>query len=390
MSNNMQRAATERLAQSVRGILESRRILNPHIDPLMQYPWAAAIRGVAENDFSSPGAAAARLISDELLSMQPVKLTTPRNLLTPRAALFAKRTQQEYLATLATAGAELVGVDTLYDQFVYGPTARPVTKRLGALEIFGLKANAIVPQATSATVPQVTTTAGSSPVAPTAFPESEIAFAGTPLEAEPCQLGVTQKASYLMLKQVPQLADRLLPTDGANALAAAEDALGLAGDGASGQPTGVTSTTGILTASGASCTQATLVAAVEGLASANTILNRRNLGWVTTPTVAALLAQRQCIAGSNFPRFLWEGSPETGTILGLPALATNTAPAGTLILGDWSRLAFFYWGSEDQVIELAVNPYSAFASGDVMFRLIETMNVAAVRPSAFYVLTGVT
>jgi hypothetical protein len=103
--------------------------------------------------------------------------------------------------------------------------------------------------------------------------------------------------------------------------------------------------------------------------------------WIGTPAVQGLLSARERASGGG--RFIWDGR----SILDLPANATPTAPASTLILGDFSKLLLGIWGPPSLVLE--VNPYQNFAAGIMAARCVLSCDVALPQPGAFVVASSV-
>jgi HK97 family phage major capsid protein len=164
--------------------------------------------------------------------------------------------------------------------------------------------------------------------------------------------------------------------------AAALDAAILAGTGNLGQPLGIVGTPGIGGFTGASLDLAALrngqldcAAAAEG----------RPLAMVTTATVADLLARRPRVASSD--RMLLEGATADGTVEGIRCMATSNCPTATAVIGDFSS-AFVVEFAGGMQIE--VDPYTRFKTGDVGVRLLLPVDVMIARPAAFSIATSIT
>jgi len=164
----------------------------------------------------------------------------------------------------------------------------------------------------------------------------------------------------------------------------------LNGSGINGQPHGLIGLSGVGTATGSTLARAGLIAAQQAVANSKTaspLVPR--FGWVASPDVAALLMARYT---NNNSTPLWEGSIFNGTMLGCPALSSTAVPAGTLIFGDWSRVAVVYWSPG---IEMLYDPFGGndglnFKRGSISIRLALSMDIAVTRPAAFYVITSTT
>ncbi len=153
-----------------------------------------------------------------------------------------------------------------------------------------------------------------------------------------------------------------------------------AGTGASGQPTGILNTPGIGTQSGTSLAHAGILAMRQAVLAAGGREDR--LRWVGTPTVQQTLGARERAAGGG--RFLWDD----GAILGRPAHATSTAPAGMLCVGDFSQAVLGVWGPP--AVRLEVNPYQDFKAGIMAVRVVLSVDLAIPNAAAFTVAASVT
>ena len=179
-------------------------------------------------------------------------------------------------------------------------------------------------------------------------------------------------------------ADQVIRIEFARAAGAALDAAILSGSGASGQPTGIVSSAGVGTFTGASLSQAALRNAQADVNTA-TGVNPQTLGYVAPPAVAEILSTRQRFTGSD--RGLWEGASADGTIEGVRAMATTGCPAATVVYGDFSRAWVISW-ADGLVIES--DPFTKFSQGIVALRLLFPLDVIIARTSAFSVATSVT
>ncbi len=153
----------------------------------------------------------------------------------------------------------------------------------------------------------------------------------------------------------------------------------LAGSGASGQPTGIVNAANIGTQAGASFDHADAIAMRQTALTAGA--REAAMQWIAAPAVQGLLAARERATGGG--RFIWDGR----SILDMPANATPTAPASTLILGDFSKLLLGVWGPPSLVLE--VNPYQSFAAGIMAARCVLSCDVALPQPAAFVVASSV-
>lgn len=139
----------------------------------------------------------------------------------------------------------------------------------------------------------------------------------------------------------------------------------LQGDGLSGAPTGLFSTSGLnditIGTDGGALDWSLIVQFETETATDNALMDR--LGYLTTPGVSGhLKTLKRDVAGNGF---IWEGSGLASTVNGYRAMATNQMPStlskgsssGTLhgmIFGNWAELLIGQWGG----VDLLVNPYT--------------------------------
>lgn len=152
------------------------------------------------------------------------------------------------------------------------------------------------------------------------------------------------------------------------------------GTGASGQPLGILNKSGVFSQSGTSLQSAGLRAMRKAVLLAGAREDR--LTWLGAPDVQELLGSREFSAGSG--RVLWAD----GKIEGLPAVASFLVPAGSLVLGDFSRVTAGIFDSAGVSIEL--NPFENFMTGLCSFRLILPVDFLASPAAAFAVARSIT
>jgi len=115
----------------------------------------------------------------------------------------------------------------------------------------------------------------------------------------------------------------------------------------------------------------------------NALATLQAFGYVTTPTVAKLMAGRQTFSGASTT--LWSGQLADGTVCGARAIATNSAPASTIVAGDWSQGIIFTWPG----LLLAADPYTDFGTGVVSLRAMLSPDFVMLWPGAFSVASSV-
>jgi HK97 family phage major capsid protein len=376
--------------------LEAAGLRRSHRAAMDNYDLSGAFRYAmsGRQDVSAGGVAV--FIDDEFRANGHQSFTK-HSVVIPGAAILphiGRRTsvQQPYQTTVTGSGAELVENDFKPDLFIDALRDRSIVLSLGAQSVGGLKGDVQIPRmATASSAFWLTTTSTAvggftNPNQVTSNPitESEGTFDATPLIMAPALIGSLGKISRQLLLQGGDLVNQVIANDVSTVLGIAIDTAAIAGSGTAGQPTGITNTSGIGTTVGTSFAYATSVAALQAVATAKAIINRRAVGWAATPAVAGLLAQR--VKGQSF---VWEGNVDTGVINGHRALSSTLVPAATAIVGDWSQLLILSWGDNAQV-EIEINPYSLFSSGDVVYRAILSCNIVVRHPLSFNVVGTIT
>lgn len=273
----------------------------------------------------------------------------------------------------ASAGGNLVATDLRPQDFIELLRAATVLKSLGARTLGGLVGNADITKQTGAATGYWLSTEA------TAITESQQTIGL--LQLRPKVLGAYTELSRLLLQQSTPDADMLVMEDLAKVLGLALDAAGI-NTGGAGAPVGILGTGSIGAFTGTSLGLAALMDAQTDLATANAL--NPQCAFLTTPTVASLLAQRQRFASTDTP--LWVGNILEGTVLGFRATSSNQVPAATAIFGDFSQLIFAEWG----VLEIAANPYANFAAGITGIRAFLTADVGVRVPGAFTAASTIT
>lgn len=265
-----------------------------------------------------------------------------------------------------TAGGFLV--QSVNQSFIELLRNRSVAFRMGARPLSGLVGNVNIPkQSAAATAYWLSTEA-------TAITESQQTF-GQLAFAPKTVGGYTEISRLLLLQSSPDI-EGIVNSDLAAIIGLAVDTGVLSGSGAAGQPTGISNTAGIGTATGqTSIAYAGMLSYQTQVANANVM--PANGGYVTTPTVAALLMQRVKFASTATP--LWDGNMWDANACGFPGMASNQIAAGTMYFGDWSQVIVAEWG----VLEVEVNPYANFQAGIIGVRAMMTVDVGLRYPAAF-------
>ena len=311
------------------------------------------------NDDNLRGCFEAEILQDVALRenrmFDPTAPVIPWELLGRRDMSVAGASGSQYLVSSETAAPE----DVL----------RPVSviARAGATIVTGLRANLALPQTG------------------TAITGYWLADENTQItEGQPAigAVSFTPKVAAAILDysrqlnvQVPEL-EAFLRRDLIRTVAAQLDAGAIQGAGTSGAPMGLIYTPNVNTQSGTSLDW-TGVCEMERLCAAS---NAEALSWVAGPTTRKLLRTRATATGGVS---IWDGN----TIAGSRAWATTSAPADSLLVGDFAQCVVAIWGAGPQLL---VNPYQSFATGGVSMRVMLNVDVGFLSRAAFAISTSIT
>jgi HK97 family phage major capsid protein len=275
---------------------------------------------------------------------------------------------------VAAAGGYMVGTDHLGSEFIDLLRNMMLIRQLGAKVLSGLRGSVIIPRRTAgATTYWVTE--GS--------PPTEGANTFGQLSLSPKNVAANLDYTRNLLLQSNPSIDSLVNGDLAKGIALAIDLAAFHGSGAAGQPTGIANTSGIGSVTGTSIAYGGLLEFQTDVAAANALAG--NCAYVTTPAVAALLAQRARFSNTDTP--LWKGNIlQADDVCGFKGFSTNQIAAGNLFFGDFSQVFLAEWG----VLELVVDPYTQSKSGIIQVTAFQSVDVGVRYPGAFSLATTVT
>jgi HK97 family phage major capsid protein len=266
----------------------------------------------------------------------------------------------------APGGGYLVGTENAPgDFFIDALRAASVTAGMGVQTIDDLTSNVTLPKLTA----DATTTWLSLESTPAT--ESTPTFgqvAGTPKT-----VSAYVEISRQLALQTSPAAERFLMRALGAAVGIALDAVLIAGTGTSGEPLGIIGTTGVGSESGASFNWDTATAMIFDVATANGLRIPSAAGFVGAPDVEKLLSRRQKFTGSSTP--IWDGN----AIGGRRAMATNSAPAATLVYGDWSSVVVLNWGG----VQIAADSSTNFRYGITGLRALWSCDIAVLHGASF-------
>lgn len=274
-----------------------------------------------------------------------------------------------------TAGGNLVGTNLQPQSFIDLLRARSVCAGLGMTMLTGLVGNVTIPKLTGAATGYWLANEA------TAITESQQTFGQ--LALSPKTLGVYTEISRLLMMQSTPAVEALVMEDFARVMALAIDLAVLEGSGSSGQPTGISLTAGIGSVSGSSLALAGVTEFQTDLATGNALTP--NCGFVTTPAVAGLLAQRARISSTDSVT-LWRGNVLEGTVEGFRARTTTQITAATMTFGDFAQVVMAEWG----MLEIALNPFANFGAAISGIRAIQSVDVGIRQAAAFSRATSIT
>jgi HK97 family phage major capsid protein len=272
-----------------------------------------------------------------------------------------------------TAGGHMVATTLRPQDFIELLRNATLLKALGARTLGGLVGNADITKQTGAATGYWLSTEA------TSITESQQTIGL--LQLRPKVLGAYTEISRLLLQQSTPDADMFVMKDLAKVLGVALDAAGI-NVGGSGAPVGILGTGSIGAFTGTTLGLAALLDAQVDVAGANAL--SPSCAYLTTPTVASLLAQRQRFASTDTP--LWVGNILEGNVLGFRAASTNQMPAATAIFGDFSQVIYAEWGA----LEISANPFANFAAGITGIRAFLTADVGVRIAGAFSASSSIT
>jgi HK97 family phage major capsid protein len=337
------------------------------------YSMMRAIRSVADNNWNQAGLeleAHKEIAKRTGAQPDPNKFFVPLEVQNDARIPQVSRNHLDYAKRDMTVGTTTAGgflVETQNIGFIEMLRNRSVTLSMGAQRLTGLVGNVSIPRQTAAATAVWLATEAST------LTESQQTLGQLVLTPKTVG-GYTEISRQLLIQSSPD-AEGIVTGDLAMITALAVDLAALEGTGASGQPTGIANTGGIGSFSGTSLGYAGIIECQTDVASGN--VKPVSGGYVTTPSVAGLLKQRQRFSSTDTP--VWGGNIWDGSIEGFPAMSSNQLTAATMIFGDWNKVVVAEWS----VLEIEVNPFANFQAGIVGVRAMYTVDVGVRYPIAF-------
>ena len=236
----------------------------------------------------------------------------------------------------------------------------------GATMLTGLSGTVKIPKKTSAS-------SGGWVTEGAATSESEMVTGSVTMS--PKTVGAYTDITRLMMMQNSLDIEALVRQDLSDSIALSIDLGALAGSGSSGQPTGVSNTSGINTPTsfaGVNPTFAEVVAMETAVAEDNAL--RGNLAYILPASMYGALKTTSKDSGSG--QFVV--APD-GTINGYRAIVSNQVTAGDLFFAAWNDLLIGMFGG----LDIIVDPYTASSAGTVRVVALQSVDVAVRHAVSF-------
>ena len=236
----------------------------------------------------------------------------------------------------------------------------------GATLLRGLQGSVTIPKKTAASSGGWIATEGA------AAAESE--FTSGSVTMSPKVIGAFTDVTRLLLQQSSLDVENLIRDDLTQSIATAIDLGALAGSGSSGQPTGISNTSGINTTTFAAAnpTWAEIVAMESAVANDNAL--NGSLGYICRPADFGTLKTTE--KATNTAQFVV--SPDN-TMNGYNVIRSNQVTSGDFYFGNFADLLIGMYGG----LDITVDPYALSTSGGVRIVALQTVDVAVRHAVSF-------
>ena len=227
----------------------------------------------------------------------------------------------------------------------------------GATMLRGLQGNVVIPKKTAGAAGGWIATEGA------AAAESEMTTGSVTMS--PKVIGAFTDATRLLLQQSSLDVENLIRNDLTQALATAIDLGALAGTGSSGQPTGISGTSGINTTTFAAATPtwAEIVAMESSVANDNAL--NGSLGYICRPADFGTLKTVEKASGTA--QFVV--NPDN-SMNGYNVVRSNQVTSGDFYFGNFADLLIGMYGG----LDITVDPYALSTSGGVRIVALQTVD----------------
>ena len=235
-----------------------------------------------------------------------------------------------------------------------------------ATNLNGLTGDVKIPKKTSAASAAFISSEGG------ASGESEMVIGSVTMT--PKTLGVHTDVTRQLMLQSSLDVENLIRDDLAKSMAIAIDDGALEGSGSSGNPTGITNTSGINTvslSSAAAPTFAEMVSIETAVAVDNALVG--DLAYVINPTNFGTLKTTAKDSGSGM--FV----AENGQVNGYPVVVSNQITANNYVFGNFNDLLIGFFGG----LDITVDPFTNSTSGTVRIVALQSVDVAVRHAVSF-------
>ena len=265
----------------------------------------------------------------------------------------------------ASDDAGLVGQDFRPESFIDALRNASAVMPL-ATNLNGLQGDVKIPKKTSAATAAFISAEGG------ASGESEMVIGSVTMS--PKTVGVHTDVTRQLMLQSSLDVENLIRDDLAKSMAIAIDDGALEGSGSSGNPTGITNTSGINTvslSSAAAPTFAEMVSIETAVAVDNALVG--DLAYIINPTNYGTLKTTAKDSGSGL--FV----AENGMVNGYPVVISNQITANNYVFGNFNDLLIGFFGG----LDITVDPYSNSTSGTVRIVALQSVDVAVRHAVSF-------
>lgn len=274
-------------------------------------------------------------------------------------------------ATTFTAGGALVGTNLLTGSMIELLRNKPLVSQMGARTMSGLVGNVAIPRLNGGATTYWLSEQGTLTASDQTFGQ---------LGLTPKKLGARTGYTKELMHQSDLSVEAIVRNDLTTILALAKDVAAINGSGV-GQPLGILNQpTGLNSVTfGATATRQKMTDFQKEVAVDNA--SRGALAYLTTPTVAGKLMN--VAEAPNFPKFIWDGNIDSGSIVGRSAFSTNQVPGDKVIYGNWNDLIIADWAGLDVVVD----PYTQAAQGVIVINITLMTDIGVRHVVSFCVST---
>ncbi len=265
----------------------------------------------------------------------------------------------------ASDDAGLVGQDFRPESFIDALRNASAVMPL-ATNLNGLSGDVKIPKKTSAASAAFISAEGG------ASGESEMVIGSVTMS--PKTVGVHTDVTRQLMLQSSLDVENLIRDDLAKSMAIAIDDGALEGSGSSGNPRGITNTSGINTvslSSAAAPTFAEMVSIETSVAVDNALVG--DLAYIINPANFGTLKTTAKDSGSGL--FV----AENGQVNGYPVVVSNQITANNYVFGNFNDLLIGFFGG----LDITVDPYSNSTSGTVRIVALQSVDVAVRHAVSF-------